>query len=143
MSMMKSMISKQVDKISGGYGFLYGAVFTWDGAAGTLSSGGGKKYNFTEKTWHHDVPPVIGEKVDFTAKGDEATHVFSAEARNKIVELKAESLARCYQGILLTVTMIFFFIGIPLFLLGIFGIFQAGKLTKKLRSRYDEYLYNR
>ena len=86
---------------------------------------------------------MISAKVDFTASGDEATHAFSAEARNKIVELKVWSLGQCFFGILLTVTIIFFFIGIPLFLLGIFGMFQAGKLTKKLRSRYDEYLYNR
>ena len=108
MSFIQSMASKQVDKISGGYGFLYGAVFTWDGAVGTLSSGGGKKYNFTEKTWHQDIPPVIGAKVDFTASGDEATHVFSADGRNNIIELKSYSLGQCFLGILLTVTMIFF-----------------------------------
>ena len=142
MSMMKAMMSKQADKLRGGYDFLYGIVFTWDGAVGTLSSGG-KKYNFTEKTWHHDIPPVIGAKVDFTASGDETTHAFPAEAWLKIIELKAESLARCFQGILLTITMIFFFIGIPLFMLGIFGIIRSGKLTKKLRSRYEVYLYNR
>ncbi len=54
MSMMKSMMSKQADKLRGGYDFLYGTVFTWDGAVGTLSSSG-KKYNFTEKTFPYNI----------------------------------------------------------------------------------------
>ncbi len=76
MPLMKSMMSKQADKLRGGYDFLYGTVFTWDGAVGTLSSSG-KKYNFTEKTWHHDIPPVIGAKGHYHIFGMNMNHGLS------------------------------------------------------------------
>jgi len=128
---------------------MRGTILVSSDSGGIVTGIDGKRYTFEAADWLSDGAPASGTEVDFSVDADSAHEIHSVpvtSAPNASMKGTLSPLVKTYRilgwafiviGALLTVTILFSFVGIPLLLFGIALVWLAPKFIGSIERTAD------